>query len=92
MNAFDVRSASPSLCLTCEHEFDDRVPPLAFLFAEVDIGRPEGPAQVILVGICTECATQSDDELMRIGLAGLRERWPGLFGGAVTQIGEGGNA
>lgn len=80
------------LCLCCDHEFNNPVaPPLTFVCAAVNLGKDGSPQQVILTGVCEECATKSDDELMKVGLAGLRERWPLVFGGAAYDVGEDGS-
>jgi hypothetical protein len=80
------------LCLACDHEFNDRVaPPLTFVCAAVNLGKDGRPRQVILTGVCGKCAAKSDHELMAVGLAGLRERWPLLFGGAVHDVSEDGS-
>ena len=83
---FDECVTLRPLCLACDHEFNDRVaPPLTFICAAVNLGKDGRPKQVILTGVCDDCATKSDDELMKIGLAGLRERWPLLFGDLVPR-------
>jgi hypothetical protein len=80
------------LCLSCDHEFNDRVaPPLTFFCAAVNLGKDGRPHQVILTGVCRNCTAKSDHELMTVGLAGLRERWPRLFGGAVHDVSEDGS-
>jgi hypothetical protein len=89
---FDKCASLRPLCLSCDHEFNDRVaPPLTFVCAAVNIGKDGRPKQTILTGVCDECAAKSDDELMKIGLAGLRERWPLVFGGAVHDTSEDGS-
>jgi hypothetical protein len=84
-------AALSRLCLSCDHEFDNSVAPPAFFCAAINIGKDGWPQQVVMVGVCGKCAAKSDDELMKVGLAGLRERWPNLFGGTPRYFREDGS-
>jgi len=86
------RAALRPLCLTCDHEFNDRVAaPLAFFCVAINISKDGWPQQVILTGVCEECAVKSDDELMKVGVAGINQRWPLVFGGTSHDVSEDGS-
>lgn len=71
---------APPLCLGCVTEFYHDKPPPVFFVLEYCIGIGGRPRKVILSGICRKHEACSDDELLRIGVAGLRKRWPDIFG------------
>jgi hypothetical protein len=76
--AGDVAQGKP-LCLTCEHEFQMGNLPPAFMLVEVDVQENSRPDQLILTGICDDCAIRGDDELLHRGADLLKEAWPKAF-------------
>src|SRR5262245_53308175 len=57
--------SQPPLCLCCDHEFNDpKAPALTFFAAGVNLAKDGSPEKVIITGVCRNCATKSDDELM----------------------------
>src|SRR5262245_37853897 len=77
------RASGGRLCFACDHEFvHGESPPHAFLFAEIDIQRSGPPRQIILSGICRECAARGDDELRRLAVTQL-----GFDGADVSVVG-----
>jgi hypothetical protein len=79
---------SRAQCLTCDFEFNDREPPLAFVCGAVNLDADGCPKQVILTGVCGKCTAQTDHELLAQGLTGLRKHWPHLFGGTIHDTSE----
>jgi hypothetical protein len=71
--------AAKPLCLTCEHEFQMGNLPPAFMLVEVDVQENGRPDQLILTGICDDCAIRGDDELLHRGADLLKEAWPKAF-------------
>jgi hypothetical protein len=80
-----VRDGRRPLCLACEHEFVDALAPAFFL------ARPhvEAASQVMLTGICGECSSKSDEELLKIAYQGLKEMGLAM---EIIHWGQGGRA
>ncbi len=63
--------------MTCPHEFHVNARmPSAWMFVRLAVNKAGVPRQMIVVGICEECAAKNDATLSREGFAELRKAFP----------------
>jgi len=76
--------------MTCPHEFHVNARmPSAWMFVRLAVNKAGVPRQMIVVGICEECAAKNDATLSREGFAELRKAFPNMPEFKVHAVQEG---
>jgi hypothetical protein len=65
-----IESGTWQLCLACEYNFSSARFARAFVFMQPLC---EEPTTAMLGGVCEQCSTKLDDELLKIAYQGCRE-------------------